>query len=481
MKHRLIILVLFYFLNVQYGIAQYTQVPDPNFEQALIDLGVDSEGILDGQFLTTDAIGVGTLNLDQKNIFDLTGIEAFVDLDQLFAADNIINSIDLTLLPSDLWTLNLSRNNLSSIDLSPISEVVNLYLNQNNFTEIDASNLTNVFILEVAKQSLNWLNLTNCTNLFFLTCFETSIETIDLTTCSNLNAFEGYDASFTSLDFSGNIEIEEIKVYNNPLTNINLPNNPDLGYLVLDDTLLTELDITHCPGLVEISFFNTPLNHINFSNNPLIEKIQGNKSSLATINVDNNPNLEWLILRNNNIEGSLSFYNNPNLDVVILDENLIQEVDFSSNPLLTIIDVDDNPNLEFVNIQNGANENIIGFSAHDCPNLSCVVVDDPNVANNNIFIDANTTLVGSVEECENLAINEEMLQLQISIYPNPAQDILNIESQQPIETVKIYNLQGQLIKEDSSSRIVVSSLSTGMYFVQVTIDGQSSTKQFIKE
>ncbi len=39
-------------LFIQHAFGQYTQLPDPNFEQALIDLGIDSEGILDGQFLT---------------------------------------------------------------------------------------------------------------------------------------------------------------------------------------------------------------------------------------------------------------------------------------------------------------------------------------------------------------------------------------------------------------------------------------------
>ncbi len=45
---------------------QYTQVPDPNFEQALIDLGIDSEGILDGQFLTADAETITLLEIDNN-------------------------------------------------------------------------------------------------------------------------------------------------------------------------------------------------------------------------------------------------------------------------------------------------------------------------------------------------------------------------------------------------------------------------------
>lgn len=63
-----VILLISCILFLQQVSAQYTQVPDPNFEQALIDLGIDSEGTLDGQFLTADANGV--LEYNETNGFD---------------------------------------------------------------------------------------------------------------------------------------------------------------------------------------------------------------------------------------------------------------------------------------------------------------------------------------------------------------------------------------------------------------------------
>jgi len=79
-----------------------------------------------------------------------------------------------------------------------------------------------------------------------------------------------------------------------------------------------------------------------------------------------------------------------------------------------------------------------------------------------------------------LSVNENEIP-KINLYPNPTLDILFIESPQPIETVKIYNLQGQLIKEVSSNNVDVSQLTTGLYFVQVVADGKSETKKFVKE
>jgi len=480
-----LLLFLTCFLCLQQTIAQYTQVPDPNFEQALIDLGIDSEGTLDGQFLTTDAENIAYLYINNRNISDLTGVEAFVNLEWLDAFDNNLTSLDLSLIASpNLWTLRISNNNLAEINLSYIPNIVNLSLGNNNFTTIDASNLDFLFSLGVSNNPLTSITLTNCDSLQSLVLVNTLLENIDLSDCVVLYDIDVHDSQVTTLDFSNKQYLVMVRAYNTPLTNINLPNNPNLEYLALDDTLLTALDITHCPGLIEIGFFNTPLNQIDFSGNPLIEKIQGNNSSLTTINVDNNPNLEWLVLSNNNIEGSLSFYNNPKLDIVTLVNNLVQELDFSSNPLLTLIDVVDNPNLEFVNMKNGGNQNQPFFDGRNCPQFSCLVVDDPNAANEDIFVDTNTTLVGSVEACNNLTINEETPQQQLSIYPNPVQDLLNINTNNTkIIKIEIYDVLGKkvLVTTGDTTQIDISNLDNGLYLVNIQTEQGVLVKKIMKE
>ncbi len=41
-------------------------------------------------------------------------------------------------------------------------------------------------------------------------------------------------------------------------------------------------------------------------------------------------------------------------------------------------------------------------------------------------------------------------------------------------------MQGQLVKAVSSSSVDVSSLTKGLYFAQVSIEGKTLTKKFIK-
>ena len=65
-------------ITTTFGFSQTTYVPDDNFEQALIDLGYDD--VLDDYVLTANISGVEDLNVMEKEISDLTGIEDFTAL-----------------------------------------------------------------------------------------------------------------------------------------------------------------------------------------------------------------------------------------------------------------------------------------------------------------------------------------------------------------------------------------------------------------
>jgi len=80
-----------------------------------------------------------------------------------------------------------------------------------------------------------------------------------------------------------------------------------------------------------------------------------------------------------------------------------------------------------------------------------------------------------------LNAEEFSLEKDVSLFPNPVKNYLNIETKGQIESLRIYSLQGHLIKEVSTSRVDVSNLNTGLYFVQVLLDGKTITKKFIKK
>ncbi len=126
-------LVFFLLLTMGFNaFGQTTQIPDPNFEQALIDLGIDSDGTLNGQVLTTDIQDVITLELINKRIEDLTGVEGFASLENLDVTNNILSSLDLSnniqireLICSN-WD-GFANMNITSLNLSNNINLESLY------------------------------------------------------------------------------------------------------------------------------------------------------------------------------------------------------------------------------------------------------------------------------------------------------------------------------------------------------------------
>jgi hypothetical protein len=108
------LLSLLLVLLVNIAIAQTTAIPDQNFEQALIDLNIDSDGVVNGQVLTADISGVTVLDfgsLTYEEIFiDITGIEDFLALEVLDFADQGVYLYD----PSNA---NVFSNNINLREL----------------------------------------------------------------------------------------------------------------------------------------------------------------------------------------------------------------------------------------------------------------------------------------------------------------------------------------------------------------------------
>ena len=72
--------------------------------------------------------------------------------------------------------------------------------------------------------------------------------------------------------------------------------------------------------------------------------------------------------------------------------------------------------------------------------------------------------------------------LKVALYPNPVRDILNIELENEIKSVEIYNLQGQKIKTATSKQVDVSNLSNGVYMVRIQdANNAIETKRIVKE
>lgn len=70
--------------------------------------------------------------------------------------------------------------------------------------------------------------------------------------------------------------------------------------------------------------------------------------------------------------------------------------------------------------------------------------------------------------------------LEVALYPNPVNDVLNIETVLDIQSVEIYNIQGQKVLSSNQKQINVSSLAAGMYMVRIQdTDNNIATKKVV--
>lgn len=74
---------------------------------------------------------------------------------------------------------------------------------------------------------------------------------------------------------------------------------------------------------------------------------------------------------------------------------------------------------------------------------------------------------------------------EFKMYPNPANDIVNLSSNSVIENITVYNTLGQIVSRQTSSSnevsINVSGLSKGVYILTAQVGNELVRKQFIKE
>ena len=136
-----------------------TQLNDSSFEKYLIEIGIDD--ILDGFVDTKKCLSVTSMDLSNKNIRDLTGLNVFKNLKVLVADNNFLENIDLS-QNDKLEILSLSNNNLENIDLSSLPSLALLNLSSNNFNSLDVSSSSYLYNLDIRKNpNLNCIKVSS--------------------------------------------------------------------------------------------------------------------------------------------------------------------------------------------------------------------------------------------------------------------------------------------------------------------------------
>jgi gliding motility-associated-like protein len=260
MRHTLLFLFLLVSISAK---AQYTSIPDINFEKALIDQGIDS-GLPDGKVLTSNINTINSLFLEGRNISDLTGIQGFVNLNNLDCSYNYLTTLDLS-KNIKLLSINCRYNKLTNLDLSSNPELNDITCYYNELTNINFSGNPKLSYVSCENNLLTNLDFSGNPILNNLYCYDNKLKDINLLGCPKIVQVECSNNQLIKLDFSNNPELISLSCDKNQLTNLDFSNNTKLNYINCNQNQLSSLDVSKNINLLSLYCTNNQIKYLNLS------------------------------------------------------------------------------------------------------------------------------------------------------------------------------------------------------------------------
>jgi len=321
------------------------------------DKGYDD--VLDDYVVTANINTVGSLDIDEKNISDLTGIEDFLALRTLYCSDNKLSSINVINI-TGLEYFSCDNNNLSSLDVSNNTLLTSLECEDNQISSLDVSNNTQLTWLVCNENNLTSLDVSNNILLTGLACEYNQISFLDVSNNTELTWLVCKSNQISNLDVSNNTALTSLSCGAENMTDLDVSKNIELGYLAVIRSNLSSLDVSKNTKLTKLYCWENNLSSLDLSNNPLLEGIYCSSNHIENLELTTHTMLKYLICYGNDLT----------------------ELDVSNNPALVQFSCGKNP-LNSLNVKNGNNTSITFFHAMNCPDLYCIQVDDAEWSNAN--------------------------------------------------------------------------------------------------
>ncbi|MEM5563728.1 hypothetical protein WNY78_01360 [Psychroserpens sp. AS72] len=425
----------------------YTYIPDHNFEQALIEEGYDS-GPLDNLVLTANINTVTSLDVNGKNISDLTGIEAFSALTSLICNNNQLVNLNVS-QNTALTTLNCWENQIISLDLTNNSALTFLISTTNQITSLDLSHNNNLNNIWVGDNPLTSLIISpslinpvteSYSDISFITLYTPNLNCIDV----GINPINGQSnvnnaaASWTAIDAASSFSVDcnyqtyvpdnnfeaylEANGMGNGIANddyvstLNINTVPSLNVsgenisnltgigdfsaltsLICNNNQLINLNLSSNTNLQTLNCADNQLTNLNISQNTSLTSLTCSNNALTSLNVISNTLLQTIDCGTNQITDLNVLQNNQLLNLTCNNNQLV-DLDISENKALTSFNCSNNQ-LIALNAKSNYNTTLSVFDATDNPALICINVDD------SVYSETNWTNIDPVTsfslDCEN--------------------------------------------------------------------------------
>lgn len=241
--------------------------PDPNFRDYIKTSKASGRDVL----TVEQQKNVTTIEINNKGVSDLKGIEAFPNLKVLNCGSNSIQKLDLRQNP-ELEKLICNTNQLTQLDLSKNPKIYYLKCSENQLEQLDVSHLKDLVTLDCSNNDLEQLDVKNSKFLVALNCSANRLTELDA-------------------DVSHKSHLEKVECQNNQLTTLILGQNKLLKKLNCAHNQLTQLNLDNMSALEELNCFDNQLTVLDVSSSQNLTKLWLGDNHLTSLNLDNNPNL----------------------------------------------------------------------------------------------------------------------------------------------------------------------------------------------
>lgn len=374
MKNKLLLFVFFisfYFLN-----AQTTAIPNVAFEQKLIDLGIDTNGV-NSNILNSDAQAVTTLTISGNMVTDFTGLQAFTNVVTLNVGTNQFATLPLSTLTAleelvfdqnvDLASLNLSNNvNLKKLDIranggnntAPIT-VIDLSMNTKleyihiyNFRLLqnviypNTTTVKYVYLLMFADITVDFSGYSNLETLTlsvnFLNVWAINVILPNNQTTLKSASFQG--GNIVNANFANMLGLTYLSMQQTNTQILQLPSTTTLKTIRLTSHKIDTINFSNASNLEDLNISNKAVNiplNIDISQNILLKRLNASDNYMTNINVTQNVLLEDINVSNNKLT-SINVTQNALLKNLNANYNLLPTINLAQNVLLENLQLNNN-------------------------------------------------------------------------------------------------------------------------------------------
>lgn len=296
--------------------------PDANF-RSFVKSNLDTDG--DGHLDNIEK-AITKLNVYNRQIADLKGIEHFTNLQELSCHVNRLETVDLS-KNTMLTKLDVSNNQLIDLDLSQNTRLQALYCNGNQLTTLDLSQNKKLWIVNISNNQIHdWrmdyfvehlphINPVDGENGEVLTAslYALNYESPTgnaMTKEQVINAGAKAWTVYSYVDYGGEYgQWEEYEGEDPQGVVINAANFPDpvfrnylLGQYFGEDGVITPTEMAAINSLILPGGELANLKGVEFFTD--LERLDCSGGKLTTIDVSKNKKLSRLTIHNNNINGA---------------------------------------------------------------------------------------------------------------------------------------------------------------------------------